>query len=134
MRLRGGGGIVTSAAVTEAQWLGAVGDLLDACGWSWIHHRPARRANGKWRTPAQGNSAKGFPDIVAVRAPRVLWLELKTTTGRVSPEQRDWIARLCDCGQEAHVIRLPGDWETFVTLTARDPEQLTITANSAARR
>jgi len=123
---------LASQSITEAEWLRSVGDALDLTAWAWIHHRPARRAQGKWTTPTQGNSAKGFPDIVAVRPPRCLWLELKTERGRVSPEQDDWLERLRASGQEAYVIRLPRDWHFFTELTARDPEQLTLTNSTAA--
>jgi acetyl esterase/lipase len=123
---------LVSSPITEAEWLRSVGDALDLTGWAWIHHRPARRAQGKWTTPTQGSSAKGFPDIVAVRPPRVLWLELKTERGRVSPEQTDWLERLRASGQEVHVIRLPRDWHLFTDLTAPEPEQLTLTSNSTA--
>ncbi len=123
---------LASSPITEAEWLRSVGDALDLTGWAWIHPRPARRADGKWTTPTQGNSAKGFPDIVANRPPRVLWLELKTERGRVSPEQKDWLERLRASGQEVHVLRLPRDWNFFIELTARDPEQLTLTSNSTA--
>ena len=116
--------------VTEAEWLTAVGDALDAYGWSWIHPRPARRADGRWRTAVQGNSAKGFPDLIACRPPKLLFIELKAKRGRVSPEQAEWIGRLRACGQEAHVVRLPEDWDTFTALTARDPEQLDLIAVS----
>ena len=36
--------------VSETDWLRTVGDTLDLTGWAWIHHRPARRSNGKWVT------------------------------------------------------------------------------------
>jgi hypothetical protein len=113
--------------VSEADWLGTVGDTLDLCGWSWIHHRPARRAHGKWETPTQGSSAKGWPDVFAVRGRRAIALELKTATGRVTAEQTDWLEKLRLVGVEAHLIRLPQDWDHFTTITAPDPEQLTST-------
>ena len=121
-----------ASPLTEAEWLRSVGDALDLTGWAWIHHRPARRAQGKWTTATQGNSAKGFPDVVAVRPPRVLWLELKTERGRVSVEQNSWLDLLRASGQEAHVLRMPRDWSSFTALIAPDPEQLTLTSNSTA--
>ena len=123
---------LASSPLTEAEWLRSVGDALDLTGWAWIHHCPARRAQGKWTTATQGNSAKGFPDVVAVRPPRVLWLELKTERGRVSVEQNSWLDQLRASGQEAHVLRMPRDWDTFTALIAADPEQLTLTSNSTA--
>lgn len=109
----------------EGDWLVAVGEALDWLGWSWIHHRPGRTGSG-WVTATQGNAAAGEPDILAIRVPRVLWLELKTDKGRVSPEQEDWLARLKDSGQEAHLIRLPREWDRLMELIARDPDQLTL--------
>ncbi len=120
------------STVTEAEWLTAVGEGLDLTGWTWICHRPGRRAGGKWQTPTQGSSARGFPDIVACRPPRVLWLELKSAAGRVSPQQEVWIGRLRDSGQEAYFIQLLGDWEMFVELTARPPYRMSMTSNSTA--
>jgi len=121
----------TRPMLEEADWMGAVGEALDWLGWSWIHHRAARTAAG-WVTATQGNAAAGFPDIVAVRPPRVLWLELKLDKGRVSPEQEDWLATLNDSGQEAHLIRLPREWDRLMELVARDPEQLTLTRPDTA--
>jgi Holliday junction resolvase len=108
-----------------------IGDALDVTGWAWIHHRPARRKDGKWTTPTQGNSSKGFPDIVAVRSPRVLWIEVKTNAGRATPEQKQWIESLCSSGQEAHVLHFPRDWHRFDVLIAVEPQQLTITSSSS---
>jgi hypothetical protein len=116
----------SSIRVTEAEWLSAVGEAMDLQGWAWIHQRPGKRAHGKWATPTQGNTARGWPDIVACRPPRLLFLELKAAGGRVSPEQTAWLARLRDSGQEAHLIRLPGDWGLLMSLLAPDPTQLTL--------
>jgi hypothetical protein len=113
--------------VSEADWLRTVGDTLDLYGWAWIHHRPARRAHGKWETATQGNSARGWPDIFAVRGLRAIALELKTTTGRITTGQTGWLERLRLVGVDAYLIRLPQDWDHFTTITAPDPEQLTLT-------
>jgi len=109
----------------EADWMVAVGEALDWLGWRWIHHRPGRTGSG-WVTATQGNAAAGFPDVLAIRPPRVLFLELKTDKGRVSPQQEDWLAGLKDSGEEAHLIRLPREWDRLMELIARDPEQLTL--------
>jgi hypothetical protein len=117
--------------VSEAQWTVAVGDMLDAFGWSWIHHRPARRANGKWSTPVQGNSGRGWPDLFCVRDGRALALELKTEKGRVSPEQTAWLEKLRTAGIEAHIVRLPADWDFLDGLLRPDPQQLTLTTSTS---
>ena len=45
------------------------------------------------------------------RGGRVLFVELKTESGRVSEEQRGWLEALASCpGLECHVWR-PSDWD-----------------------
>jgi hypothetical protein len=92
--------------VTEREFQTAVTDALSVFGWRWTHFRPATTAKG-WRTPISG--AKGFPDVVAVRDGRVLFLELKTEAGRLTHDQRQWLAELELTGGEAHCWR-PSDW------------------------
>ena len=58
--------------------------------------------------------------------PRAIALELKTATGRVTAEQTDWLEKLRLVGVEAHLIRLPQDWDRFSAITAPDPRQLTL--------
>lgn len=124
---------VTDAPITsEREWMRTIGDALDYNGWRYIHHRPARRKSGKWTTPTEGNSAKGFPDLVCVRPPRVLWIEVKTDRGRPTPEQTDWIDTLVASGQEAYVLHFPRDWPRFLDLTAREPIQTTLTGSTGA--
>jgi VRR-NUC domain len=62
-------------------------------GWHIAHFRPARTADGSWRTPLQADGA-GFPDLVLVRPPRVIFAELKTEDGKLDPLQQLWIDKL----------------------------------------
>lgn len=50
------------------------------------------------------HSAPGFPDYVIV-GKKVLYRELKRTTGRVTPAQQHWLDRLAAAGQNATVWR-----------------------------
>lgn len=95
--------------LSERDFLGQVIDLARLCGWLVHHQRPARTAQG-WRSAVQGH--KGFPDLVLVRGPYVLFVELKTDSGKTTPEQEDWLARLKAAGAWACVWR-PGDWQTI---------------------
>jgi hypothetical protein len=62
-------------------------------------------------TPIRGEATPGFPDLVLIRPPSVMFLELKRETGRLSPTQRDIVGALENCpGVEVHVAR-PSDWE-----------------------
>ena len=120
--------------VSETDWLRSVGDTLDLTGWAWIHHRPGRRTNGKWATPTQGNSGRGWSDIFAVRGARAIAIELKTAGGRVTAEQTGWLERVRAAGIETHLIRLPADWDHFTAITAPDTEQMTLTTTTSSGR
>ena len=63
------------------------------------------------------HSAAGFPDWVFVRPPRVLFVELKSEVGKLTPAQANWIAALRDCPVEVAVIR-PSD--------CRDPIEMSV--------
>jgi hypothetical protein len=98
--------------VTGAQWEQTVLDLAARFGWMRAHFRPARTATGGWTTPVAGDGA-GFPDLVLVRRGRILFVELKAGTGRVTPEQRRWLDELAATPADVHVWR-PEDWDAIV--------------------
>lgn len=56
-------------------------------------------------------SDPGYPDITAVHPEqrRVIWVELKTESGRLSPRQEDWRWVLESAGQEWYLWR-PSSW------------------------
>jgi hypothetical protein len=84
-------------SATEAQLQKYVEDLLRVYGWTWHHAGDSRR------------STPGLPDIVAVRAPRVIFAELKKAKGKLRPEQWDWMSELGNCpGVESYIWR-PSD-------------------------
>jgi len=91
----------------EADFQRAVIELAQWRGWRVAHFRKAQNRRGDWRTPVAADG-RGFPDLVLVRE-RVLFVELKTDSGRVSPEQRAWLESLRAAGAGAHVWR-PRDW------------------------
>lgn len=103
--------------ISEAEFLRQVIALARLRGYLVFHARPARTASG-WRTPTQGDV--GFPDICAVKlcpdSPgRILFLELKSEGGKLTPAQRLWIASLQAAGVEAGVVR-PSDWPSIEKL------------------
>jgi hypothetical protein len=89
-----------SPFVTEAQFQRLVTDLAELCGWRWVHN-----ADSRW-------TQAGVPDLILMRE-RLLWWELKTTRGRVRPEQLRFGQHLLRCGQDWRVVR-PGDWDYVV--------------------
>ena len=73
-----------------------------------VHHcRPARMADGTWRTPISGQP--GFPDLVIVGRRGVLYRELKTSAGKPTRDQQIWLSALTGAGADACLWR-PGDW------------------------
>lgn len=82
----------------EAEWQSEVIRLATIGGWRHHHQFNARR------------SAKGWPDLTLVRPPELVIAELKTERGRVSEEQKVWLADLSACGVEVYVWR-PRDLE-----------------------
>lgn len=89
--------------MTEAEFQDRVIATARLYGWMVHHARPARMADGRWRTPVQGD--RGFPDLVLAhtRHGRV-FAELKSDTGRLTPEQKAWLAVL------GGVVWRPRDW------------------------
>jgi hypothetical protein len=102
--------------LTEAEFQAHVVEVARMLHWRVAHFRPAMTRHG-WRTPVQGD--KGFPDLVLVRgpgwgrtAPRVIFAELKSETGRVTPEQHDWLVELEAAGAEVYVWQ-PSDLQAI---------------------
>lgn len=58
-----------------------------------VHHcRPSLTQSGRWATAIQGDG--GFPDLVLAGTRGVLFRELKSAGGRLSPQQRAWLEQL----------------------------------------
>jgi hypothetical protein len=82
--------------LTEAQFQLQVTSLAQLLGWHWVHVSYGPRLNragavARYTTPTTGTMAKGWPDLVLVRAKdkRIIFAELKRETGTTRPEQED---------------------------------------------
>jgi hypothetical protein len=73
-----------------------------------LYHR------GRWFTPA-AIDGKGFPDLILVRDERILFIEVKTDTGRLTNEQILWRKRILRCGLSFIVAR-PSTYEEVKTI------------------
>ncbi len=80
-RVRGG--------VTEKVFQQQVVTLAKWCGW-WVHHPFDSR-----------RSSAGWPDLVLLRPPVALFVEVKTDHGRISDEQAAVLRALAACGLDA---------------------------------
>jgi hypothetical protein len=106
-------------AILEGDWQETVIGCARVNGWLLTHFRPARTDQG-WRTPLQGD--KGFPDLVLLRAPRLIFAELKRQRAKPSADQERWLEELLRAGQEAYVWR-PGDWDEVQRILGKEAGQ-----------
>ena len=92
--------------------------LLHETGWKVCEFRKARikkAGQDVYRTPF-GADGVGFPDLFAVRPPRVMLIEDKSDHGAAAPEQVTWLLLLGKCPQlEVHVVR-PEDMDKFAKI------------------
>lgn len=80
------------ATLTEAEWQRQVSEWATRAGWRIYHTADSRRSHA------------GFPDLVLVKPGfPVVFAELKTVTGRISPMQRVWIDELGQTSGQAVV-------------------------------
>jgi hypothetical protein len=82
--------------LTEKQWQAAIVATAKQFSWSVYHTEYSIR------------STPGFPDLVLVKPPRVIFAELKTASpnSRVSQHQQAWLDLLGDCdGVETYLWR-----------------------------
>lgn len=85
---------------TEAEFTRLVLQVARAKGWTRRYHTHDSR-----------RSSRGFPDWVMVCPvqKRILYLELKGYGGKLSDEQREWLADLGAAGAEAYCVTTTGD-------------------------
>lgn len=90
--------------VSEKQLQAAIIELAKWEGWMVFHAMPVQNSSGRWRTAVQGDI--GFPDLVLAHKERgVMFVELKTSVGRISEYQQLWIDTLKQGGAEVYVWR-----------------------------
>ena len=98
--------------MTERDFQSAIIDLAHLRGYRIHHCRPAVTPSGKWATHISGDP--GFCDLVLAKPGRILFLEVKSDRGRVTPDQVAWLAALDTVsGVTARVVR-PEHWDWVV--------------------
>ena len=93
----------TAALISEAVLEKNVIELAERLGWMVYSVRRSVRAI------VNSHTGKGFPDLVLVRWSLVLFRELKSSRGRLTPEQKMWQAHLVKAQQDVGIWR-PADW------------------------
>lgn len=109
VRTAGGRKSRKNLGMSEVQLLAAVRRLARYRGFMTYHTRDSR------------GSEAGFPDLVmvSVKQRRVLFVELKTATGKTSAAQDAWLAALAAAGVEVHLWR-PADLQTVIPAVLSD--------------
>jgi hypothetical protein len=109
---------VKSAA--DEAFQSVVVEVARLAGWRVAHFRPARTTQG-WRTPVTADGA-GWPDLVLVRPPRLIFAELKSERGTVSARQTEWLDVLRLLPKAEVYLWHPSDWDELVeVLTGSRP-------------
>jgi hypothetical protein len=70
-------------------------------GWKHYHTHDSRR------------SPEGFPDLLLVKVPKLIFAELKSEKGKPTPAQTGWLTLLKLCHQEVFLWR-PSDWDDIL--------------------
>lgn len=92
-------------AITETQFREQIRSLCRVLGWKF---------HFTWLAI---HSPKGFPDLVLrnVEQQRIIFAEIKTEKGIITPSQQEWHDDLIACGQEAYFWR-PGDFDEIARI------------------
>jgi hypothetical protein len=106
-----------AAAMSEAVLQRHTIALATDVGWRY-YHAPDNRPNARGRVQ---RVVAGWPDLVLVHRERrrIMYRELKTQTGRVAPDQVEWLDLLRIAGADVDV------WRPIDLLEGRIWQQLT---------
>jgi len=80
-------------SISEKDLQSAVVEVMQWKGWLTYHTHDSRRSN------------PGFPDLVAVKGSRVLFVEFKSEKGKMREEQLEWLSKLAKTTVEVYVVR-----------------------------
>ena len=87
-------------------------EYAELLGWLCYHTRDSR------------GSQPGFPDLVLVRGPRCLFIELKTDHEKPDPDQLKWLDALRAVPTIEVDVWRPRDWPSIELLLRRAPATL----------
>lgn len=96
--------------MTEADLQRKVTDLAQTYGWLFYHTFDSRRSH------------KGFPDLTLVRGDRLVFMELKSDTGKTTPEQLVWLTRLSETPAEVYLV-YPDHMQEVADILSKRPSE-----------
>lgn len=94
--------------MSEKALQNAIAEMAQTLGYLVFHARPAMNKDGTWVTPVKYDG-KGYPDLTIVGHDKVLFVEVKSAKGVVSPEQAAWIEEMQKTSNYA-AVWYPSDW------------------------
>ena len=89
--------VVSPGPITEKEWMGQVRELASMLGWAFYH--PFLSIH----------SPRGWPDVALCRPPRLIFAELKSSAGKLTPAQAEWLGLLEGCPQVEVYLWRPDD-------------------------
>ncbi|MBT9148434.1 MAG: hypothetical protein DDT32_02208 [Syntrophomonadaceae bacterium] len=93
---------------SEKEFLAQIIELAEHRGWAAYHVLDQKTYSRR--------TSKGFPDLVLARPPHIIFAEIKSDEGRLSPEQEAWLQLLSKCDGIKTYIWRPLDWDNIVKL------------------
>ena len=97
--------------VSEAQFQKAVIELAHRLNWRVAHFHKVQNKQGRWLTPVAADGG-GWPDLVLVKGPHLIFAELKADGKQLQLEQAIWKDALEKAGAEFHCWK-PADWNSI---------------------
>lgn len=101
--------VALDRAISETQLQRDILEMADRFGWMAYHHYDSRR---------QDKRGNGFPDLVLVRAPVVVFAELKDMRRDPTPEQVAWLEELGRCQTVVAQLWRPNNLNDITRLMA----------------
>lgn len=101
-------------AITEREWQSQVQRLASSLGWKFYHAPDNKPVNGRIQ-----KVVAGFPDLVLVKAERLIFAELKREQGIVADAQMEWLEALKLTGAECYIWRPSNMREVRDTLSKK---------------
>jgi len=90
--------------IREADFKAAIVEAAELCGWAVYSIPDSRRVYPRATAP-------GFPDLVLVRPPEIIFVEVKTSIGKLTVAQERWQEMLSKCTKVSSRVWRPGNWE-----------------------
>ena len=96
--------------IAEVDFMATVVEAARLLGWYCYHPHRSQ------------HSEEGFPDLVIVKPPRLVFAELKAGSNRPTPAQRAWLEALGGCPGVQACVWTPADWDAIERVLVECPE------------